>query len=284
MEPSNLKSILESVLFVANKPLSVKDFAKLLGQQAFAIQGALDQLVEERKDSGIVLLENNGWYQLATQPTNTTIVKDFLNADLREKLTDATVEVLSIIAYRQPISKAEIEAIRGVSSQYSIRHLLMRGLIEKVPNPNDARGFLYETTTEFLQHLGMTSVRDLPEFEKLVANIKLPETPAMNQNTLDEEQENKQSSGEDTTPTSENENPENIEMDPKDPAIALGTEDPQTPEATKQEGDITVITEDIQDLQEGNNLPTEILIDHPTEILTEMPETGQESDKGEDEV
>jgi|SRR6185369_4693890 len=180
MDPKDIKSKLESILFVAGKPLTVKDFSKILEQQAFAIQSALDELVSERKNSGVVVLENNGEYQLSTNAENSTVVKDFLNADLREKLTEATVEVLAIIAYRQPISKAEIEAIRGVNSQYSIRHLLMRGLVEKTANPHDARSFLYQTTTEFLEHLGLTSVKDLPEFEKLVENIKLPETPALN--------------------------------------------------------------------------------------------------------
>jgi hypothetical protein len=116
---------------------------------------------------------------MSTNPSNSTQVKNFLNADLREKLTDATVEVLGIIAYRQPISKAEIEAIRGVNSQYSLRTLLMRGLIEKTPNPQDSRSSLYQTTTEFLQHMGINSVNDLPEFEQLVAQIKLPETTAL---------------------------------------------------------------------------------------------------------
>jgi segregation and condensation protein B len=181
MEPGALKSTVESILFVANRPLRVKDLATMLEQQEFAVQSAIDQLRDEHLQSGIVLLENNGWYQLSTNPANSTAIKNFLNADLREKLTDATVEVLAIIAYRQPISKAEIEAIRGVNSQYSIRHLLMRGLIEKIPNPHDARGFLYETTTEFLQHLGLTSVKDLPEFDKLIKDIKLPETLASNE-------------------------------------------------------------------------------------------------------
>ncbi len=179
MDQTKLKSAIESLLFVSSRPMTVKDFCKLLEQQAFAVQSALDELVNERKTSGIVLLENNGEYQLATSPANSTAVKDFMNADLREKLTDATVEVLAIIAYRQPISKAEIEAIRGVNSQYSLRHLLMRGLIEKTSNPGDARSFLYQTTTEFLQHLGLNSAKDLPEFQKLVENIKLPEAPAI---------------------------------------------------------------------------------------------------------
>jgi len=181
MEPSALKNTIESLLFVSGKPLKVKELAKFLEQQAFSVQAALDQLVEERKKSGVVILENNGEYQMSTSPQYSTSVKKFLNAELREKLTDATVEVLAIIAYRQPISKAEIEAIRGVNSQYSLRNLLMRGLIEKTSSHTDGRSFLYQTTTEFLMHLGLSSVKDLPEFEKLVGKIKLPETPALSE-------------------------------------------------------------------------------------------------------
>ena len=176
---SSIKSIIESLLFVSPKPLTVKELCKFLEKTAEEIQPALNELMQEKTQSGVVLLDNNGEYQLATNPANSPYVKNFLNAELREKLTDATVEVLSIIAYRQPISKAEIEAIRGVNSQYSLRHLSMRGLIEKVSNPADARSFLYQTTTEFLQHLGLTSVRELPEFEKLVEHIKLPQTPGV---------------------------------------------------------------------------------------------------------
>lgn len=179
MEQKQLKNILEALLFVAGKPLTAKDFSKLLEIELPKINEALNALSEEKKDTGITLLENNGEYQLSTSSAYSTQVKNFLNAELREKLTDATVEVLAIIAYRQPISKAEIEAIRGVNSQYSLRNLLMRGLIEKISNPNDARSILYQTTTEFLMHLGLTSVKELPEFEKLVEQIKLPETPAL---------------------------------------------------------------------------------------------------------
>lgn len=176
---SSIKSTIESLLFVSPKPLTVKELCKFLEKPAEEVQPALNELMQEKAQSGVVLLDNNGEYQLATNPANSPYVKNFLNAELREKLTDATVEVLSIIAYRQPISKAEIEAIRGVNSQYSLRHLSMRGLIEKVSNPADARSFLYQTTTEFLQHLGLASIRELPEFEKLVEHIKLPQTPGV---------------------------------------------------------------------------------------------------------
>lgn len=229
MEAEQLKSQIQSILFVANRPLSVKDFSKIFAQPAHAVQAALDALRDESQNSGIVFLENNGWYQMATNPVNSTVVKDFLNADLREKLTDATVEVLAIIAYRQPISKAEIEAIRGVNSQYSLRALLMRGLIEKVPNPRDARGFLYETTTEFLQHLGLTSVKELPEFEKLVEHIKLPQTSEIIQEQSSLETPDK-TQGENQPPVEETAAGDETEIDDDDEEDDEGVEEPDDEE------------------------------------------------------
>ena len=170
---------IESLLFVSNKPLTIKQLVKLTGGTDEQIRLAVAELSSRRANTGIVLLEAPDGLQLATNSENSDLVKTFLNADLRESLTEATVEVLAIIGYRQPISKAEIEAIRGVNSQYSLRSLLMRGLIEKIPNPNDARGSMYQVTTEFLQHMGISSVDDLPDFDELVSKIKLPETPAI---------------------------------------------------------------------------------------------------------
>lgn len=178
---NNIEQILESLLFTASRPMKSKELAKILEMPEAEILAALDKMVESKKDNGIILLKSSEGFQLATNSACSTQVKNFLNAELREKLTDATVEVLAIIAYRQPISKAEIEAIRGVNSQYSIRNLLMRGMIEKVANPTDARSVMYQTTTEFLMHMGLSSNKDLPEFEKLVEQIKLPETPALAQ-------------------------------------------------------------------------------------------------------
>lgn len=175
----NLVNKIESLLFVSNKPLTIKQLAKITDSPEEQIRLAASELAQLRQGTGIVLLEAPDGLQLATNSENSDLVKGFLNADLRESLTEATVEVLAIIGYRQPISKAEIEAIRGVNSQYSLRSLLMRGLIEKIPNPNDARGSMYQVTTEFLQQMGITSVDALPDFAELVSKIQLPETPAM---------------------------------------------------------------------------------------------------------
>ena len=174
---NTLTHILESILFVASKPLELKQLAHATGQPESEVRQALKTLAEDRREKGIVLLEANNRWQLATNPAHAETVTNFLNAELREQLTDATIEVLGIVAYRQPISHSEIEAIRGVNSQYSVRQLLMRGLVERIPNPRDSRSSLYQVTTDFLQQLGLQSIKDLPDFESLVGKIKLPGSP-----------------------------------------------------------------------------------------------------------
>lgn len=169
---NNLETKLESLLFVAGKPLTAKQLAGMLEVEAELVAESLNALREARKESGVVLLESNGTWQMSTNAKNSPEVKNFLNLELREKLTDATLETLAIIAYRQPISRSEIEAIRGVNCQYAIRHLLIRGMIQKIPK--DSRQILYETTIEFLQQMGLSSLQDLAEFDKLVEKIKLP--------------------------------------------------------------------------------------------------------------
>jgi len=184
---NELASIIESILFVSPKALKTKELAKLLDKDETEIKVALQALAGARTEQGIVLLESNDEWQLATNPKNSEIVHAFLNTELREKLTDATVETLAIIAYRQPISRTEIEAIRGVSSQYSIRNLLVRGLIQKVQNPQDSRQILYETTIEFLNHMGISSLKELPDFQEIVSKIKLPKTEVATQIETDAE-------------------------------------------------------------------------------------------------
>jgi segregation and condensation protein B len=174
----NLSSTIEAILFVAGKPVSLGDLAQLLQQSSEAVRAAVDALKEARRDAGVILLEHNGWLQLVTNAEYSSYVKAFLNAELRERLTDASLETLAIIAYKQPISRAEIEAIRGVNSQYMLRQLLIRGLVEKIPNPKDARSYLYRTTLEFMQHLGIKDMQELPDFEELTKKIQLPETSA----------------------------------------------------------------------------------------------------------
>ncbi|HEX5430209.1 MAG TPA: SMC-Scp complex subunit ScpB [Patescibacteria group bacterium] len=175
MDLNKLKSQILSILFVASKPVSIKELTETFGMSESDIKEAVEEIVSENDTSGIILLAHNDRLQLASNPENSSQVKKFLSLELREKLTEAALETLAIILYKQPVSRAEIENIRGVNSQYSIRQLLIRGLIEKSSSAQDRRVQNYQTTHEFMQTLGITDMRKLPDFETLTQNIQLPE-------------------------------------------------------------------------------------------------------------
>src|SRR3989344_4751345 len=174
MDLPKLKSQITSILFVAGKPVTMKELKNVLEVGDDDIKQAVAELVSENQKSGIILLAHDNKLQLASNPDNSSQVKKFLSLELREKLSEAALETLAIVVYRQPVSKAEIENIRGVNSQYSLRHLLIRGLIEKIQSPSDRRMQLYTTTLEFMQHLGIKDMKDLPDFEELTKSIELP--------------------------------------------------------------------------------------------------------------
>ncbi|MCL5435633.1 MAG: SMC-Scp complex subunit ScpB [Patescibacteria group bacterium] len=177
---TDLKSKIESILFAAGRPVKLVELARSLQAEKADVIAAIEQLKQAATESGIVLVEKDEKYQLATRPENAKVVGDFLNAEVREKLTDAAVETLAIIVYKQPISRAEIEAIRGVNSQYILRQLSIRGMIEKEVSSSDGRRYVYSTTLDFLHHMGLKDVKDLPDFEELTKSVTLetPTTPA----------------------------------------------------------------------------------------------------------
>jgi len=171
-----LKSQILSILFVASKPVSIKEMTDVLEITEDELKQALSELVTENFQAGIIILAHNNKLQLSSNPDNSSVVKKFLSLELREKLSDAALETLAIVLYKQPVSKAEIESIRGVNSQYTLRQLLMRGLIEKLASSTDRRSQHYKTTLEFMQHFGIKDIKDLPDFEELTKNIQLPQT------------------------------------------------------------------------------------------------------------
>jgi segregation and condensation protein B len=172
--PKQLSSQILSILFVASKPVEIDELVDVLELTREEIIKAVDELTGETADSGINVLVANDKLQLASNPDNSPQVKKFLSLELREKLTDAALETLAIIVYKHPVSKAEIENIRGVNSQYSLRQLLIRGLIEKTSSDSDKRMQLYKPTHEFMQQLGIRNMKDLPDFEELTKNVQLP--------------------------------------------------------------------------------------------------------------
>jgi segregation and condensation protein B len=179
MEREEIKSIVESLLFVADGPQSVQRFVEVLeGEQKEVIQGVLEELRAEyeSQNRGIQLTEVAGGYQLRTPKANADWVKKFLGGR-PARMGRATLETLAIIAYRQPITKAEIEAIRGVDVDGVITTLLERNLIRAVARKDvPGRPFLYGTTPEFLQLFNLKDLTQLPTLKEM-EEIALPEIP-----------------------------------------------------------------------------------------------------------
>lgn len=165
----NLPSKLEAVLFVAGEPVSVARLARVLGEEEAEIASAVEGLRSghEGRASGLAILESPEGFQLVTAAEAHGAVEAFVTSGMRERLTPAAAETLAIIAYRGPVSRAGIEAIRGVNSQFTLRMLSLRGLVSRRPHPADQRRFVYEVSAEFLRLLGIARLGDLPGFREL---------------------------------------------------------------------------------------------------------------------
>ena len=179
MEREEIKSILESLLFVADGPQTAQRLTESIeGIDRKLIQEVLAELQSEleTKNRGVRLVEVAGGYQLRTPKNNADWVKKFLGGR-PARMGKATLETLAIVAYRQPITKAEIEAIRGVDVDGVITTLLERSLIRAVGRKDvPGRPFLYATTAEFLQLFNLKDLSGLPPLKEM-EDISLPEIP-----------------------------------------------------------------------------------------------------------
>ena len=179
MEREDIRSIIESLLFVADSPLTIQRLGEVLeGAEKEDVRSILDELQAELENSrrGVRLVEVAGGYQLRTAKVNADWVKKFLGGR-PARMGRATLETLAIIAYRQPITRAEIEAIRGVDVDGVINTLLDRSLIRAVARKDvPGRPFLYGTTPEFLQLFNLKDLTHLPTLKEM-EEITLPEIP-----------------------------------------------------------------------------------------------------------
>ena len=175
-----LKQKIEALLFYRNEPTELKEFTKLTGASADDVRSALGVIEGEYRDRGMVLMQEGDRYMFATSPNVGEFLKKIIQDENTRELGKAGLETLAVILYRGPVTRSDVDHIRGVNSSFIVRNLLVRGLIERVPNPSDSRSFLYKTSFELLQHLGVTKVEDLPEYEKaqeeLVALVEEKET------------------------------------------------------------------------------------------------------------
>lgn len=161
---------LEALLFVAEKPLTRREIAGLAGIDRDEVDARLGDLEVSLRDRGIRLVISGDRVELATAPEAGRLIARYLGVDV-VRLSPAALETLAIVAYRQPITKAAVERIRGVDSDYSIRALLHRRLVVELGRSEaPGRPILYGTGFEFLERFGLTSLDDLPVLDSLVAS------------------------------------------------------------------------------------------------------------------
>ncbi|GAC1655188.1 MAG: SMC-Scp complex subunit ScpB [Vulcanimicrobiaceae bacterium] len=160
-----LQRPLEALLFVASEPLSIKQISKLTHATEIEIAATLQKVEQEYTDRGIVLREIGGGYRFASAPLARDVVEAYLLPP-KTNLSTPALETLAIVAYLQPVTKSEIEAIRGVSAESVVSTLLDRRLIAEAGRKDVVgRPMLYKTTPDFLESFGLRSLEDLPEME-----------------------------------------------------------------------------------------------------------------------
>lgn len=159
---------LEALLFIHGEPLTFKKIAAVLNVEAGEARSLVEELKKklESAERGLTLLLDDEKIQLVTKPQFGKIIEKFVKEELSEDLTPASLEALAIVAYFAPISRARIEYLRGVNSIFILRSLLLRGLVERFPDPERPNAFLYKPTFDLLKHLGLGGKEKLPEYEK----------------------------------------------------------------------------------------------------------------------
>jgi len=167
-----IKSIIESLLFVSEKPLMLDQIKEVLeGVDTVEIRALINELKSEyqQRASGISISEVAGGFQMGTSGNSAPYLKKFYKIRHAERLTGATLETLAIIAYKQPVTRLDIESLRGVSVDGVVKNLNDKGLI-RIAGRRDSPGrpFVYGTTRQFLEYFGLKSLDDLPKIEEFV--------------------------------------------------------------------------------------------------------------------
>jgi segregation and condensation protein B len=173
-----LKGAVEALLFVSDEPLKTSDLAKVLKVSEKEVEKVIQELSlsYERKDRGIRLRQVASGFRLYSSPDYASYIQNLLAYKDHRRLTQAALETLAIIAYKQPVTKAEISAIRGVSSEGVVATLLRKELIKEVGRAKaPGNPVLYGTTTHFLESLGLNSLADLPPLDEIVAETSREE-------------------------------------------------------------------------------------------------------------
>ncbi len=181
MEQDNTKlttdAQIEGILFWKGEPVRIKKLCQILDASESDVVSSLEILKQKLEARGLILVFKDDEVMLGTALPISSVIENLTKEELVKDLGKAGLETLSIILYKGPISRAEIDYIRGVQSNFIIRNLLVRGLIEKITKPDDQRIFLYRVTFEMLSYLGLSKIEDAPEYEKVKKEFEIISEP-----------------------------------------------------------------------------------------------------------
>ena len=168
MDKTTLQGKLEALLFLYGEPVGVRKLAEILDIKESELMDEIERfsgsLAEEHR--GLYIIKSDGRVQLTTKPGLNPLLSKVAQEELDSGLTPASTETLSIVAYLGPCRRSIIEHIRGVNSSFILRSLMVRGLVERKPDPDRTTAFLYQVTFDFLRHMGVSKTDELPEYEK----------------------------------------------------------------------------------------------------------------------
>ena len=160
------KYILENLLFVSGHPVGLKKISEIMEipeNEALEIASVLNGEYESQ-DRGLRLVFFENKFQLVSSPGSLEAIEKMVKSDFEEELSPASLETLAIIAYRGPLGRIAIENLRGVNCSFILQNLAIRGLIERKNNPLDGRSYIYNVSFDFLKHMGMSRIEDLPNY------------------------------------------------------------------------------------------------------------------------
>lgn len=170
---SKLIQKIEAILFYIAEPTQVSFLQKTLDVSKAEIEDSIKDLETSLKDSGMRLVRHDDELTLVTAPEYSELIEKIIKEEREKDLGRAGIETLSIIAYKGSVSKKEIEFIRGVNSQYALRNLLLRGLVEKSASKSDERMVVYSITGDTLRYLGLSKISDLPEYDSVKKELEV---------------------------------------------------------------------------------------------------------------
>lgn len=196
-----LRHKIQAILFYQAEPMSIGRLSKLLKHNEGEVRDALLKLREEIEGTGVSLVENGNEVMLGTSPSASSLIAEITKEELSKELSKAALETLAIVLYKGPLTRSEIDYVRGVNSNFILRNLQVRGLVEKVDNPRDSRSYLYKPTFQLLEYMGVTRREELPEYSETLVQLETFMSAKVEEDKPEQNEETKTEGTDDDTAT-----------------------------------------------------------------------------------